>query len=56
MSGFETIAPVTFYYENSPYAEEITQEIRNKYFKENDLQATQQGILNVSNLPVKLKH
>ncbi|XP_035435441.2 juvenile hormone esterase [Spodoptera frugiperda] len=47
MSGFETIAPVTFYYENSPYAEEITQEIRNKYFKENDLQATQQGILNI---------
>ncbi|XP_022832964.1 venom carboxylesterase-6-like [Spodoptera litura] len=47
MSGFETIAPVTFYYENSPYAEEITQKIRNKYFKENDLQATQQGILNI---------
>ncbi|KAF9804958.1 hypothetical protein SFRURICE_007861 [Spodoptera frugiperda] len=47
MSGFETIAPVTFYYENSPYAEEITQDIRNKYFKENDLQATQQGILNI---------
>ncbi|CAH0703530.1 unnamed protein product [Spodoptera exigua] len=47
MSGFETIGPVTFYYENSPYAEEITQKIRNKYFKENDEQATQRGILDI---------
>ncbi|CAH0578154.1 unnamed protein product [Chrysodeixis includens] len=45
MSAFETIAPVTFYYENSPYAEAITEEIRQKYLKDNDETSLKNGIL-----------
>ncbi|XP_047041092.1 juvenile hormone esterase-like [Helicoverpa zea] len=46
-AGFDTIGPVTFYYDNSPFAEEITKKIRAKYLKENDEQATQRGILDL---------
>lgn len=48
MSAFETIAPVTFYYENSPYAEAITEEIRQKYLNDNNEAALKNGILEVS--------
>lgn len=48
MSAFETIAPVTFYYENSPYAEAITEKIRQKYLNDKDESALKNGILEVS--------
>nr|UPI11567.1 carboxylesterase 12 [Mythimna separata] len=47
ISAFDTIAPVTFYYENSPYVNEITESIRQKYFKEGDLEATNRGLLDI---------
>ncbi|KAJ0183834.1 hypothetical protein K1T71_000257 [Dendrolimus kikuchii] len=46
MSGFETIAPVTLYYENSPYVDYITREIRNHYFK-GDINEAKKGLLNM---------
>lgn len=48
ISAFDAIAPVTFYYENSPHADEITEKLRNKYLKENDVDAISAGILEVS--------
>nr|WGO51729.1 putative antennal esterase CXE33 [Ectropis grisescens] len=44
-AGFDAIAPVTFYYENSPYADVITRSIREQYFKKNDLGSMTRQIL-----------
>ncbi|XP_050361436.1 juvenile hormone esterase-like [Nymphalis io] len=43
MSSFDTIAPVTFYYDNSPYPDTITMKLREKYLGD-DVEATKQGI------------
>ncbi|XP_049885046.1 juvenile hormone esterase-like [Pectinophora gossypiella] len=47
MSGFDTIAPVTFYYENSPYVDVITKKIRNKYLKDGEFGDIKSGILDI---------
>ncbi|XP_026322559.1 venom carboxylesterase-6-like isoform X2 [Hyposmocoma kahamanoa] len=47
MAGFDTIAPVTFYYENSPYADVITKRIRNKYLKGLSPEEIKSGILDI---------
>lgn len=44
ISGFDLIAPVTFYYDNSPYADLITRKIRNHYLN-GDVSAVHRGIL-----------
>ncbi|CAB3225276.1 unnamed protein product [Arctia plantaginis] len=46
ISAFETIAPVTFYYENSPYVNKITKDIQEKFLKENESGA-KSGILDL---------
>lgn len=55
ISGFKTIAPVTFYYENSPYADSITKMIQEKYFKETRVEAIKAKILEVSSFTHALK-
>ncbi|XP_072930418.1 juvenile hormone esterase-like isoform X2 [Epargyreus clarus] len=35
-SGFDTIAPITFYYDNSPYVDVITQKLRDRYLSGDD--------------------
>ncbi|XP_053624846.1 juvenile hormone esterase [Plodia interpunctella] len=47
LSGFDTIAPVTFYYENSPFEAVITKTIREKYAISNDMEASKHGVLQV---------
>ncbi|KAG6446518.1 venom carboxylesterase-6 [Manduca sexta] len=46
MSGFETIAPITFFYDNSPAADDITQTIR-KYYMSGDENTAKKGILEI---------
>ncbi|XP_075991060.1 juvenile hormone esterase-like [Anticarsia gemmatalis] len=46
MSAFEAIAPVSFYYENSPYVDEITKNVRQKYLQGNEEQI-QTGLLHM---------
>lgn len=43
-AGFNAIAPVTFYYDNSPFADEITKKLREKYINY-DVETVKQGIL-----------
>lgn len=50
MSGFDAIAPVTFYYENSPHIDDITKTIRKAYNLSPSSKSLEQNILNVSNL------
>ncbi|XP_034839811.1 juvenile hormone esterase isoform X1 [Maniola hyperantus] len=45
ISGFDTIAPVTFYYENSPYPDAITGRLKKEYFGTDDEQSVKDGIL-----------
>ncbi|XP_028170138.1 venom carboxylesterase-6-like [Ostrinia furnacalis] len=45
MSGFDIIAPVTYYYDNSPYADEITKKIKEKYLKDDSFETLKWGIL-----------
>ncbi|KOB72438.1 Uncharacterized protein OBRU01_12267, partial [Operophtera brumata] len=47
ISGFKTIAPVSFYYENSPFVESITKMIQEKYFKETSEEAVKSKILEI---------
>ncbi|CAH0716182.1 unnamed protein product, partial [Brenthis ino] len=44
VSGFDIIAPVTFYYENSPYPDLITKSLKEKYLGD-DEQTIKDGIL-----------
>ncbi|XP_023948588.1 juvenile hormone esterase [Bicyclus anynana] len=46
ITGFDTIGPVTFYYENSPYPEVITERLKKLYFG-NDEQSVKDGILKI---------
>ncbi|CAH2103579.1 unnamed protein product [Euphydryas editha] len=46
MSGFETIAPVTFYYENSPLSEKITEILKKEYLN-GDEKTIKEGILKI---------
>ncbi|XP_031767185.2 juvenile hormone esterase-like [Galleria mellonella] len=45
MSGIDTIAPVTFYYENSPNVNLITKLVQEKYLLEKDTEAIKSGII-----------
>ncbi|XP_068619891.1 juvenile hormone esterase-like [Battus philenor] len=47
MSAFEAIAPVTFYYENSPYSDVITNRIKDVYFNGGDTEVIKDGILEI---------
>ncbi|CAK1588748.1 unnamed protein product [Parnassius mnemosyne] len=47
ISGFESIAPVTFYYENSPYVDRITKRIRDVYFNGGDTEEIKTAILDL---------
>ncbi|CAG5008482.1 unnamed protein product [Parnassius apollo] len=47
MSGFESIAPVTFYYENSPYIDLITRRIKDVYFNGGDTEEIKTAILDI---------
>ncbi|CAH2034412.1 unnamed protein product, partial [Iphiclides podalirius] len=47
MSAFKAIAPVTFYYDNSPYADVITSKIRDVYFNGGDTAEIKTGILDI---------
>lgn len=47
-SGFDTIAPVTFYYENSPYVDVITKKLKEHYIKKDDFDSMSRQILEVS--------
>ncbi|XP_050684100.1 juvenile hormone esterase-like [Leptidea sinapis] len=44
LSGFDRIAPLTFYYENSPHADVITRILRERYLNQPDELSTQQAI------------
>lgn len=48
ISAFEAIAPVTFYYDNSPYADVITDRIKDVYFNGGGQEEIKSGILEVS--------
>lgn len=50
ISGFDNIAPVSFYYENSPYTDMITQKIKDRYLANNSRDDLNKGILEVSKL------
>ncbi|KAJ2942550.1 hypothetical protein O0L34_g2019 [Tuta absoluta] len=47
MSGFDTIAPVSFYYENSPYVDVITKKIKNTYLRSPKTDDIKSGILDM---------
>ncbi|NP_001124351.1 beta-esterase 2 precursor [Bombyx mori] len=47
ISGFDTIAPVTFYYDNSPFPEVITKKLRQKYIDGNNRKVIENGILEI---------
>ncbi|KPJ09318.1 Venom carboxylesterase-6 [Papilio machaon] len=47
ISAFEAIAPVTFYYDNSPYADVITDRIKDVYFNGGGQEAIKAGILEI---------
>ncbi|XP_063634693.1 juvenile hormone esterase-like [Cydia splendana] len=46
-SAFEAIAPVTFYYENSPFADIINKKVKEHYLDENDEEKYKQGLLDI---------
>lgn len=46
VSGFDAIGPITFYYDNSPYSELITEKVKSYYFKD-DENSIKDGILKV---------
>ncbi|KAL0852090.1 hypothetical protein ABMA28_000334 [Loxostege sticticalis] len=46
-SGFDIIAPVSFYYDNSPYADVITKQIKDKYLKDDNFETVKWGILQI---------
>lgn len=48
ISGFQTIAPVTFYYENSPYVDLITKKIKDYYLSRQEGDKIKTGISDVS--------
>ncbi|XP_013147739.1 PREDICTED: venom carboxylesterase-6-like [Papilio polytes] len=47
ISAFEAIAPVTFYYDNSPYADVITDRIKDVYFNGGGQEEIKSGILEI---------
>ncbi|XP_013189471.2 juvenile hormone esterase [Amyelois transitella] len=47
LSGFDAIAPVTFYYDNSPHVAEITKAVRKKYKITDDMEASNDGLLQI---------
>ncbi|XP_032527380.2 juvenile hormone esterase-like [Danaus plexippus] len=46
VSGFDAIGPITFYYDNSPYSELITEKVKSYYFKD-DENSIKDGILKI---------
>lgn len=48
VTGFNTIAPITFYYENSPYFDVITEKIRQEYLSGGSRDMIENGILKVN--------